>query len=75
VSEQDTIYAYVCPEEGQGIVSWGDSVEEQRPLVFMRLKNAEKLKPVIKDRFNGLGRKVELREFKLSKILDVICEK
>jgi hypothetical protein len=74
-TDHSKIYAFVCPERGEGIVSFGNTIETQRPMVCMSLTVAEVLTPVAEEMARITGKKIELREYTMSKIITTILRK
>lgn len=70
--KHEKIYAFVCPEQDQGILSMGDSLETQKPLVVMSKRLAESLIPMVKESFSSFGKRIELREYSMSLIIETI---
>lgn len=75
IRDHTKLYAVICPQPGQGILSAGDSVETQKPLVFMSKAMVDDLIPHIKKMFSGHGRKVEVREYEWNGKSINICDK
>lgn len=67
------IYAFVCPEEGQGILSIGDSPNHQMPLVFMNKQMGLDLIPEIRNIYGGHGHVVQLAEYELKSVVETVC--
>lgn len=71
---QKKIYAFVCPDNDGGILSMGDSPQNQIPLVMMSSDIAKEIIPNVRLIYGGHGKRVELREFTMSKLVEVVCD-
>jgi hypothetical protein len=68
-TDHSKIYAFVCPEPGEGIVACGPTAESQRPMICMSLTMVKKLIPIAEEMTRITGKKIELREYTVSGIL------
>lgn len=71
MKEHDYLYAFICPEKGEGIIAIGPNNESQLPLVFMSMETVNYFLKNHRALLKASGKKVELRKYKFMEVIQL----